>query len=89
MIDRFSRLQARYDESLALKRQLGNVAGTATSLHQLGTLAEEAGDLAKAHELFQEALGTFERLKSPHAEVARRSLARVREKLDKAPEARG
>ena len=42
-------------------------------------LAEEDGDMREAERLFSESLATFEALGSPDAEVARRSLERVRE----------
>ena len=70
-----------YDESLAIEKKLGNQSGIASSLHQLGRLAEDEGDHAKAAEFFAEALKIFEKLESPNAEIARRSLARVQEKL--------
>ena len=51
-------------------------------LHNLGGLAEEDGDLEKAARLFAESLATLEALGSPDAVVARRSLERVRERLE-------
>jgi hypothetical protein len=42
----------------------------------LGRLAEDQGDKAEASRLFGEALTIFEKLKSPNAEIARRSLQR-------------
>jgi len=68
-----------YQESLGIEQQLGDRAGVAISLHQLGRLAEEDGDLEEAERLFIESLATFEALGSPNAEIARRSLERVRE----------
>jgi len=69
-----------YEEALGIERALGNRAGVAISLHQLGMLAEEDGDLGEAERLFSESLGTFEALHSPNADIARRSLERVRER---------
>ncbi|HWS86229.1 MAG TPA: tetratricopeptide repeat protein [Pyrinomonadaceae bacterium] len=66
-----------YDESLEIKRRLGNQGGVALTLHALGRLAEKEGDNEGAARLFRESLSIFERLDSPHAEIARRSLARV------------
>jgi len=76
--------QARrlYQQSLDIKEQLGHRAGVATTLHQLGRLAEEDGDLEKAERLFAESLDTFEVLGSPNADIARRSLERVQERLE-------
>jgi tetratricopeptide (TPR) repeat protein len=69
--------RARYAESLDIKRKLGNQSGIAITLHQLGMLAEIAGDKTEAARLFRQALEILERLKSPNAEIARESLARV------------
>ncbi|MCI0489170.1 MAG: tetratricopeptide repeat protein [Blastocatellia bacterium] len=66
-----------YEESMEIKKKLGNQRGIAITLHQLGLLAEDEGDYAKAAGLFREALSIFERLRSPNAEIARQSLARV------------
>jgi len=67
-----------YQQSLEIKRQLGDKRGIAPTLHQLGRLAEEEGDLEKARELFSRSLELLETLGSPDAEVARRSLERVK-----------
>ena len=76
--------QARrlYQQALDLKQQLGDRAGVAITLHQLGRLAEEDGDLEKAERLFAKSLDTFEALGSPNADIARRSLERVRKRLE-------
>ncbi len=66
-----------YDESLEIEKRLGNQSGIASTLHQLGRLAEDGNNRVEAARLFREALSIFEKLKSPDAEVARRSLARV------------
>ena len=65
------------DESLEIKKRLGNQGGVAITLHQLGRLTEDEGDKVEAARLFREALSIFERLGSPDAEIARQSLARV------------
>lgn len=70
-----------YDESLEIEKQLGNQNGIAITLHQLGMIAEIEGDKVEAARLFREALTIFERLKSPNAEIARRSLERVEGRL--------
>jgi tetratricopeptide (TPR) repeat protein len=71
--------QARqlYDRSLEITKRLGDQSGIASALHQLGMLAEMENNRAEAARLFCEALGILERLKSPKAEIARRSLERV------------
>ena len=66
-----------YDESLEIKKRLGNQNGVALTLGQLGRLAEDEGDKVAAARLFRESLSIFERLGSPNAEIVRRSLARV------------
>ena len=71
-----------YQESLDIARQLGSRDGIARTLHQLGRLAEEDGDLGEAKRLFAESLASFEALGAPDAAAARRSLDRVRERLD-------
>jgi tetratricopeptide (TPR) repeat protein len=67
-----------YQESLDIELRLGDRASVARTLHQLGRLAEVDGDLEEAEQLFAESLATLEALGSPDAEVARRSLGRVR-----------
>ena len=66
-----------YGESLEIAKRLGDQSGIAITLHQLGRLAEDENNKVEAARLFREALGILERLKSPDAEVARRSLERV------------
>src|SRR5205823_4679731 len=45
-----------YEESLAMRRQLGDRLGIAASLHLLGNIALEERDLATAGSLYQEGL---------------------------------
>ncbi|MGH9752699.1 MAG: tetratricopeptide repeat protein [Blastocatellia bacterium] len=66
-----------YQQSLDIARKLGDQSGIAISFHQLGRLAEDEGDKTEAARLFREALTIFERLRSPNAEIARKSLERV------------
>lgn len=53
---------ALFEESLALSRQTGYVAGTALSLYRLGTLAYAQGDDEHARGLCEESLRLFRRL---------------------------
>jgi tetratricopeptide (TPR) repeat protein len=69
-----------YNESREINKSLGNQAGIAITLHQLGRLAEHERNNTEAVRLFSEALAIFERLKSPNAEITRRSLERVKGK---------
>ena len=71
-----------YDQVRDVSQQMGDRRSVATALHQLGMLAEEDGDLGEAKRLFAESLASLETLGSPDAAVARRSLDRVRERLD-------
>jgi tetratricopeptide (TPR) repeat protein len=66
-----------YNEGLEINKRLGNQSGIAITLYQLGRLAEDTGDKAEAARLFREALTIFEKLHSPYADLARRSLKRV------------
>ncbi|MFL6332699.1 MAG: tetratricopeptide repeat protein [Pyrinomonadaceae bacterium] len=66
-----------YEESLETRKRLGDQYGVASTLHELGNLAEVEGDKEGAARLFRESLSIFERLGSPYAKLARRSLARV------------
>jgi tetratricopeptide (TPR) repeat protein len=72
--------QRLYHESLEINKRLGNQGGIAISLHQLARLAEDEGHNEEAAQLLAEALAIFEKLKSPNAEIARRSLERVKGK---------
>jgi hypothetical protein len=72
-----------YGDSLDIAQQLRDRAGVAQTLHQLGMLAEEDSDLKEAERLFAESLATLEALHSPDAAVARRSLQRVRDRLER------
>ncbi|HEY0319744.1 MAG TPA: tetratricopeptide repeat protein [Pyrinomonadaceae bacterium] len=51
-----------YDESLEIKKKLGNQNGIAVTLHQLGRLAEEQGNLAEARRLYDESLEIAKKL---------------------------
>ncbi len=48
--------QALFEESLALKRELGDKQGMAASLNNLGGMAKQQGDNASARTLFEESL---------------------------------
>jgi Tfp pilus assembly protein PilF len=56
----------------------------ANTLHNLGLVEEEEGKLAEAGEKFKQALEIFERLGSPHAGTARRSMERVQQRHSEA-----
>jgi predicted ATPase/class 3 adenylate cyclase len=52
----YATARTRFEESLALWRDLGNQQGIATSLNDLGWVASSQGDFAAAHSLSQESL---------------------------------
>ncbi|RME37220.1 MAG: tetratricopeptide repeat protein, partial [Thermoflexia bacterium] len=51
-----------YEESLRIKEQLGDRAGVASTLHQLGNLAYLQGDYPEARRLYEESLRIKEQL---------------------------
>ncbi len=74
----YARSATFYEESLALRRQLGDTAGAAISLHNLGLIARDLGDRALAHARFSESLGLFRDLSdSGHTALALLNLARL------------
>jgi tetratricopeptide (TPR) repeat protein len=66
-----------YNESLEIKKKLGDQGGIAISLHNLGMVAKIEGNQSEAVSLLRESLSIFEKLKSPYAEMARRNLKSV------------
>lgn len=65
------------NESLQIARRLGDQGSIALSLGQLGRVVEAEGNQKEAARLYSEALAIFERLKSPYADIVRRSLERL------------
>lgn len=68
--------QAHAQRALALQRALGQEAGTATALSNLGTLARDRGDYASALDLFRQALAIRER-NDDQLELTLRNLALI------------
>ncbi|HLJ66609.1 MAG TPA: tetratricopeptide repeat protein [Chloroflexota bacterium] len=62
----YGRAQALHEESLALRRELGDRAGIAASLHGLGTIADRHGDVDRAVALLEEALALRRDLADRH-----------------------
>jgi len=54
--------RARYEESLAIRRALGDKPGAATLLHNLGIIAYYMDDFAAARELDEQALAAFRQI---------------------------
>ena len=50
------------------------------SLYQLGEVAQSEGRNADAVKLFEDAISMFSEMKSPNAEIARKSLERLKGK---------
>jgi tetratricopeptide (TPR) repeat protein len=55
----------RFQQSLAIERRMGNQAGAADTLGELGKLWRDAGQMREAIAAFTEALETFRRLGNP------------------------
>jgi predicted ATPase/DNA-binding SARP family transcriptional activator len=56
MQDDYARARALHEESLALRRELGDMRGIAISLNNLGNVAEVQGDYTRARALLEESL---------------------------------
>ncbi len=74
----------RYEQALQIAQELGDRAGVATSLHQLGRLFEEEGAYEPAVRHVAQAFVILAQLGSPDREIAGRTLARLREKMGEA-----
>jgi predicted ATPase/class 3 adenylate cyclase len=57
--------KARHEESLAIRRELGDQRGIATSLSNLGVVATGQGNFASARALFEESLTILRQLGDP------------------------
>ncbi|MGA9996557.1 MAG: tetratricopeptide repeat protein [Pyrinomonadaceae bacterium] len=66
-----------YNESLEATKKFGDKGNIALIYHNLGLLEEQENNREEAARLFREALSIFEKLRSPNAVVARRSLERM------------
>ena len=66
MSGEYARARTFLQDSLAIKRELGDAAGIATSLYNLGDAAVHLGDYASAVPLLSESLGLFRRLAAGH-----------------------
>jgi tetratricopeptide (TPR) repeat protein len=67
-----------YEQSLTLKRELGDAAGVALTSYNLGLVYEEQGDLARAEELMQVAVDFYTAVgHAQYAELTSEGLERV------------
>ena len=77
----YTQAHQRYEQSLAIKRTLGDQHGIASSLHNLGMLHQAQGDLGGAVQHLARAYHLFEQLGAPERTQAARALSRLREQL--------
>jgi tetratricopeptide (TPR) repeat protein len=85
---RYHDARVEYEESLAIKRQLGDDEGVAVTDGQLGTLALFENKFGEAESRYRQALDTFRRLGDPSKEAtARHQLGMVYERANRFPEA--
>ncbi|HET6313063.1 MAG TPA: tetratricopeptide repeat protein, partial [Chloroflexia bacterium] len=85
----FASARRLFDESLALRRELGDKKGIAASLNNLGTIAWNTGDYATARLLFAESLAVRQELgNTPAIAASLSNLAAVTRHLGEPDEAR-
>ena len=58
----YAEARALYEESLTIRRQLGNQRGIAATLNNLGNVARDQGDYAGARALYEESLTIYQQL---------------------------
>jgi hypothetical protein len=74
--------QRLYEQSLAIKEELGDLSGKASSLYQMGKLAYLQENIEEALDFMIQAFLLFERLHSPNRTLAQQMLARIRSRID-------
>jgi len=67
-----------YNESLAIKKELGDREGIAKSLYNLGKIQQDRKNYEEAIQALSEAASVFEELKSPYFEDVIRSLDKIK-----------
>lgn len=70
-----------YQQSLEIKEELGDKAGIASSIGQLGRLAYLEGDYVTAVRLWAMAYGIFEELGSPERDIVGRWVTKLQEEV--------
>ena len=70
-----------YEQSLEIFKSLGAKSGIARSLGQMGRIKEENEDLEGALENYIIAQSIFEELQSPDRDIAKKDIARLRERM--------
>ena len=71
----------KYEESLQLKKELGDKRGIASTLGQLGRIFQAQGNYKEALRNYLIAFTIFHELKLPYEELAKRDLATLKEEL--------
>jgi predicted ATPase/Tfp pilus assembly protein PilF len=66
----FTAARTSHEESLAIRRELDDPSGVATSLNNLGFVALDQGEYEAARALFQECLARFRELEDPSGTAA-------------------
>ena len=64
-----------YEQALVISREIGDRRGEGSRLHNLGLAYAAVGEIARARDLWQQALRIFEEIQSPDAETVRGWLA--------------
>ena len=77
----YAKARKLYHQSLAIVQKLDDKAGIAETTAQLGRLAEVEKDDRTALGNYTQALSIFEELKSPYRDLAKKDIARMRERL--------
>jgi tetratricopeptide (TPR) repeat protein len=65
----FDRAKQAYENSLTIKKEVGDLRGSAVTEGQLGTLAMLQGDLTTAIDRYESALATFQQFQEPATEA--------------------
>lgn len=65
----YAQAKAHYEQSLAIKKEIGDTRGVAVAQGQLGTLAMVQGDLHEAKQRYQSVLTLFASLNEPKMEA--------------------
>jgi tetratricopeptide (TPR) repeat protein len=70
-----------YQKSIEIKEKIGDIAGAAISMAQMGTLYFKQSKCETALKLFIQAFLVFAKIGSPYANQAKKYIVEVREKL--------
>jgi tetratricopeptide (TPR) repeat protein len=79
----YDKAEKLYRESLDIKKKIGDTAGVASSIGQLGRIHEEKGNYKEAMEHYIISLSIFLKIGSPDAEIVIDYLKRLRKTIGK------